>query len=286
MAIAFFWVALFLLSRLSPCGAFWVFGFPTLAGSFLLSKNPDPPFFQRPKGSDPNSVIAVLGNWSQHIFINPAHPRSNYHLTYNVINSDFNQVLRPRRLHPVRLPRIPSQTLYRSVISCSLACGSCPLRAARARVSQTRRRAARFLSANDAVSARGRSPASARGNNPASARGEQRTFNDGYHVEHHVHSKRHWTEVLPRPPPQRRASRVAQCRAARRRHASISAVPGARAARVPIIASPLPADVERGAAASDQLHGQRGQVRRGGRRRLPGAAMGSVRSSKKFTKQR
>ena len=47
VAIAFFWVALFFLSRLNPCGAFWVFGFPTLAGSFLLSENPDPPsFFQ------------------------------------------------------------------------------------------------------------------------------------------------------------------------------------------------------------------------------------------------
>ena len=23
----------------------------------------------------------------------------------------------------------------------------------------------------------------------------QRTFNDGYHVEHHLHSRRHWTEA-------------------------------------------------------------------------------------------
>ena len=35
----------------------------------------------------------MLGNWSQHIFINPDQPRNNYHLTYNVINSDFNQVI-------------------------------------------------------------------------------------------------------------------------------------------------------------------------------------------------
>ena len=44
VAIACFWVALFLFSRLNPCGAFWVFGFPTLAGSFLLSENHDPHF--------------------------------------------------------------------------------------------------------------------------------------------------------------------------------------------------------------------------------------------------
>jgi hypothetical protein len=37
-AICFFWVALFVLSSFNLCGAFWVFGFPTFAGSFLLSE--------------------------------------------------------------------------------------------------------------------------------------------------------------------------------------------------------------------------------------------------------
>ena len=31
-------------------------------------------------------------------------------------------------------------------------------------------------------------------------RGRQRTFNDGYHLEHHVNSRRHWTEVPPAGP--------------------------------------------------------------------------------------
>jgi fatty acid desaturase len=72
-------------------GAVWLFVMPTLLNSLLL----------------------MLGNWSQHIFIDPDAPRSDYHLTYNVINSACNQ----------------------------------------------------------------------------------RTFNDGYHTEHHLNSRKHWSEL-------------------------------------------------------------------------------------------
>ena len=37
-AVCFFWAALYSLCSYNAIGAFWVFGFPTLAGSFLLSK--------------------------------------------------------------------------------------------------------------------------------------------------------------------------------------------------------------------------------------------------------
>merc|ERR1711924_529220 len=67
------------------------------------------------------SVLLMLGNWSQHIFVSQAvgtmdmkRSRCNYHLTYNVIDAPFNQ----------------------------------------------------------------------------------KTFNDGYHIEHHIHSRRHWS-VMP-----------------------------------------------------------------------------------------
>jgi fatty acid desaturase len=60
-----------------------------------------------------NSVLLMFGNWSQHIFIDPEKPRSNYGLAYNVINHPCNQ----------------------------------------------------------------------------------RSFNDGYHVEHHLNSQRHWSEL-------------------------------------------------------------------------------------------
>lgn len=88
---AAFWCTVTYLYFLSPCGAFWVFIFPTVFNSLLL----------------------MLGNWSQHIFVNPTMPRSNYALTYNVINDQCNQ----------------------------------------------------------------------------------RSFNDGYHIEHHINSRRHWTEL-------------------------------------------------------------------------------------------
>jgi fatty acid desaturase len=90
-AMCVFWSVLVCLYSINPCGTFWVFLLPVVVNSFLL----------------------MFGNWSQHIFINPEKPRSNYHLTYNVINDECNQ----------------------------------------------------------------------------------RSFNDGYHIEHHLHARRHWTEL-------------------------------------------------------------------------------------------
>jgi fatty acid desaturase len=90
-AVVCFFLVLGGLFRYNPCGAFWVFIFPTFV----------------------NSILLMLGNWSQHIFVDPSNPRSNYHLTYNVINDECNQ----------------------------------------------------------------------------------RSFNDGYHVEHHINSRRHWSEL-------------------------------------------------------------------------------------------
>ena len=90
-AIVCFWVALLVLYALNPCGTFWVFMVPTVVNSFLM----------------------MMGNWSQHIFVDPLKSRSNYHLTYNVVNDECNQ----------------------------------------------------------------------------------RSFNDGYHTEHHLNSRKHWSEL-------------------------------------------------------------------------------------------
>eukprot|EP00850_Spirogloea_muscicola_P011254 SM000069S20691 [mRNA] locus=s69:213200:215070:+ [translate_table: standard] len=62
------------------------------------------------------SFALMFGNWSQHIFVDPARPRNNYALTYNLVQSADNQ----------------------------------------------------------------------------------KTFNDGYHIVHHVNSKLHWTELPKR----------------------------------------------------------------------------------------
>lgn len=80
-----------LLQRVSPVATLWVLVVP-----FFVS-----------------SLAMMFGNWSQHIFIDPAHSRSSYGLTYNIINSEENM----------------------------------------------------------------------------------KTFNDGYHIIHHVNSKLHWTQL-------------------------------------------------------------------------------------------
>ncbi|EKX47855.1 hypothetical protein GUITHDRAFT_69166 [Guillardia theta CCMP2712] len=89
--IGFFMVTTSALYKMSPVGTMWVFWIYTFVTSFLL----------------------MLGNWSQHIFVSPRNPNSNYLLAYNVINVSSNQ----------------------------------------------------------------------------------RCFNDGYHVEHHLHSRKHWSEL-------------------------------------------------------------------------------------------
>jgi fatty acid desaturase len=38
------------------------------------------------------SFALMFGNWSQHIFVDPARPRNNYALTYNCVNTFDNQV--------------------------------------------------------------------------------------------------------------------------------------------------------------------------------------------------
>jgi hypothetical protein len=52
-----------------PTGTLWVLVLPLVVGSFVL----------------------MFGNWSQHIFINPARPASAYGYTYNSINCAHNQ---------------------------------------------------------------------------------------------------------------------------------------------------------------------------------------------------
>ena len=86
-----YWVVILALYAWRPIGVFWVLMWPVLPASFVL----------------------MLGNWCQHMFITPGKSRSNYHLTYNVINTPANQ----------------------------------------------------------------------------------RTFNDGYHAEHHVNGAKHWSEL-------------------------------------------------------------------------------------------
>lgn len=88
--VAIVYLYTFLLHRYFAF-ALWVLMVPTVVGSFFL----------------------MLGNWSQHIFINPNLPDTPYGITYDIINSPTNQ----------------------------------------------------------------------------------RTFNDGYHIQHHLNSKRHWTQL-------------------------------------------------------------------------------------------
>ena len=91
LIVVCFWAIARVLCSLNPCAAFWLYLFPTFVNSLLL----------------------MWGNWCQHIFVDPANPRSNYHLAYNVINDSCNQ----------------------------------------------------------------------------------RAFNDGYHIEHHANSRKHWSEL-------------------------------------------------------------------------------------------
>lgn len=62
-------VALCLLWRLAPVATTWAFLLPYAVSSLAL----------------------MFGNWSQHIFIDPAAPRSNYGLTYNCVGCADNQ---------------------------------------------------------------------------------------------------------------------------------------------------------------------------------------------------
>ena len=86
-----YWAVILALFAWRPTGVFWVLMWPVVPASFVL----------------------MLGNWCQHMFITPGESRSNYHLTYNVINTPANQ----------------------------------------------------------------------------------RTFNDGYHAEHHIYGAKHWSEL-------------------------------------------------------------------------------------------
>eukprot|EP00475_Leptophrys_vorax_P007164 TRINITY_DN14541_c0_g1_i2.p1 TRINITY_DN14541_c0_g1~~TRINITY_DN14541_c0_g1_i2.p1 ORF type:complete len:411 (+),score=31.16 TRINITY_DN14541_c0_g1_i2:285-1517(+) len=63
------YASLLCLLPYAPVGLTWVY-----LGPFVLS-----------------SFLMMFGNWSQHIFIDPRNPRSNYALTYNCVNSPDNQ---------------------------------------------------------------------------------------------------------------------------------------------------------------------------------------------------
>jgi len=54
----------------NPTATTWVFIVPYVASSLLL----------------------MLGNWCQHIFIDPKRYNDSYHLTYNLINTDMNKL--------------------------------------------------------------------------------------------------------------------------------------------------------------------------------------------------
>ena len=103
-----FMTAMYFLYQANSIATFWVFLLPTFVCSLLLSK-----LGNHVLTINVMVMMAVFGNWSQHIFVDPKKPDCNYHLTYNIINTPLNQ----------------------------------------------------------------------------------KTFNDGYHLEHHVQSRRHWSEV-------------------------------------------------------------------------------------------
>jgi hypothetical protein len=86
-----FFVGVGVLYYINPNATFYVFLLPVVIGTLALS----------------------FGNYSQHIFINPSNPKSNYGLAYNCVNCPDNM----------------------------------------------------------------------------------RTFNDGYHIVHHIHSQMHWSEL-------------------------------------------------------------------------------------------
>jgi len=65
-----YWVWMYVLSRISPIATLWVFLIPFLLSSFFL----------------------MLGNWCQHIFIDPKRYSDSYALTYNLINSPMNKL--------------------------------------------------------------------------------------------------------------------------------------------------------------------------------------------------
>jgi hypothetical protein len=59
----------FLKTQVSPGGTFWVFVFPHIFSMTAMA----------------------FGNWSQHIFVDPDRPMSNYTLTYNCMDTPGNQ---------------------------------------------------------------------------------------------------------------------------------------------------------------------------------------------------
>jgi len=67
--LSFHSVMMYLAYSWSPSAFFWVFAIPFIVGSGLL----------------------MFGNWSQHIFVDPARPGDSYGHSYNLVDSPMNQ---------------------------------------------------------------------------------------------------------------------------------------------------------------------------------------------------
>ena len=82
VAMCVHWTVILSLYAANPCGTFWVFAVPAVAGSFALSEFSCQVLFlfaQKVEDLRCRCLVslsaAVFGNWSQHIFVDPNKPR-------------------------------------------------------------------------------------------------------------------------------------------------------------------------------------------------------------------
>lgn len=68
--LCLYWISVYALYNKFAAATTWTFLLPFVVSSFLLT----------------------FGNWCQHIFVDPARPGSPYGITYNLINTEMNQL--------------------------------------------------------------------------------------------------------------------------------------------------------------------------------------------------